>query len=313
MDNGRNGALVGDATFNSFWNQLFCAPAGVLKIAIRGTLSLSHGAQGTHPPICLVGSTLVQLNLSWRLLRTGEHTPHHDRVCTGHDRLGDVPGESDATVCYERNIGPLEGLTDVSDGRDLGNAGSCHNSGGADRAGTDAHLDTIHASLRKSQRCSCRRNIATNDLHGRKTALDEFDRINHVARMSVGGIHNQHIDASRDQSFRSLGRIRACTHGCPHPQLTIGILAGVGKALGFVEVFYSNHATQIERVINNQNLFNAVSVQQLLHLPHVCALLDRDQLVLASHYVGDRFFGIGLKPHIATGNDTHQILAIQHR
>ncbi len=56
-----------------------------------------------------------------------------------------------------------------------------------------------------------------------------------------------------------------------------------------------------------------MAVQQLLHLRQFGAFLDGHQFVPRRHDGGDQLLRIGFKAYIATGDDTHQVLAIEHR
>ena len=130
--------------------------------------------------------------------------------------------------------------------------------------------------------------------------------------MTVRGVDHQHVHTGSDQGVHSLVSIGAGTNGGADAQLAIGILTGVREAFGLIKIFHGDHAAQVKRVVNHQYFLDPVLVQQLLHLGEIGALLHRHELVARGHDGRDEFLRVGLKTHIAPGDDTNQILAIEH-
>src|SRR5476651_973320 len=116
MDDGAQGALVRNSSFDAFRYKLLGACRGILEVSVGGTLGLGHGAQRTHAAVSLVRTTLEQFDLAWRFFSTGEHRTHHHAGSTGYDGLGQVTGETDAAVGDQRNASALKGRGDVGDG-----------------------------------------------------------------------------------------------------------------------------------------------------------------------------------------------------
>ena len=231
----------------------------------------------------------------------------------GHQRLGDIAGETDAAVRNQRDIGAFEGGGDIGDGGDLRHAGAGDDARGADGARTYPHLDPVDPGLGQGDGGGGRGDIATYHLDRGVVALDHAHPLYHVARMAVGGIHHQHIHAGTHQRFYPLIGIRAGAYGGANPQLAIGVLTGQREALGFVEVLDGDHTAQVEIVVHHQDFLDAVLVQQALYLLGTGALLDRDQLVPGGHDLRDELLRVGLETHVPTGDDAHQVLAVQHR
>ena len=94
--------------------------------------------------------------------------------------------------------------------------------------------------------------------------------------------------------------------------MTVGILAGVGKALRLVEILHGDHAAEFKIVVHHQQFFDAVAVQFLLYFGEFRALFHRYQLVLCGHDLRHTFLRVRLKAHVAAGDNPHQVAAIQY-
>src|SRR5690606_13141351 len=138
VDDRDDAALVGHAAFNAFRNQLVDVVAGILEIAIRGTVR--HGTQAAHAAIGLVRTSLIQHDLTGSFLRAGEHATHHARRSACGQCLGDVARIANAAIRDQRNTGTLKRFRDIGNGRDLRHTHTGHNTRGADRARPDTHF-----------------------------------------------------------------------------------------------------------------------------------------------------------------------------
>ena len=81
----------------------------------------------------------------------------------------------------------------IHDCRDLRDADSRDNTRGTDGSGTDPDLDAVCA--RADQRlCSlCRGDIPGDDLQIGKMLFDHTNHTEHICRMAVGTVHNNHV------------------------------------------------------------------------------------------------------------------------
>ena len=76
-------------------------------------------------------------------------------------------------------------------------------------------------------------------------------------------IHYDDIHASFCQRCNPLFRIRTGTNRRAHTQTSLLIFTGHGIVFGFLNILNGDHAFKVEVVINYQNFFNAIFVQQL--------------------------------------------------
>ena len=90
----------GNPPLDPLGNQLQAAFDVVLHIAVAA--SRLHGLERPHPPVHLVASPLKQDGLPGTLLRPREEAPDHDGVGARGQGLGDITGELDAAVGYDR-------------------------------------------------------------------------------------------------------------------------------------------------------------------------------------------------------------------
>ena len=75
---------------------------------------------------------------------------------------------------------------------------------------------------------------------------------------------------------------------------------------GLLDVLDRDQADAVIGVIDHDQLFDAVLMQQLLGFVLRHAALDGDQLVLG-HQLGDRLIEMGCKTHVAVGQDADQL------
>src|SRR5690606_23710287 len=310
----RQRPLVGYATFDAFGHQLLGAGTGVLEVTVsRTTTGIGHRAQRAHATVGLVGTALEEFDFTRCLFGTGEHGPHHHHRSAGGDRLGQIAGEADTAVGNQRHAGVLEGSGHVGDGRHLGHAHPGNDTGGADGARANAHLDRIGASSDQCQRGGASGDVATNHLDLGEGLLDPANALDHALGVTMGGVDNDHVDAGLDQcshTFRGLG---TGTHGRADPQATLLVLAGQRVGLGLLDVIHGHHALEAESVIDNQYSLDAMLVQQLAHFTGGRAFLDGDQTLFRRHHFAHLGIQARFEADIPGGDDTDQVVVVQHR
>ena len=310
MDDAAHRAAVRHAAFDAFRHQLV-GGGGVLEVAVLRPLL--HGSQRTHAAVALVRTALVQLGLARRFLGTGQQAANHDGRGTGGQRLADVARVADATVGDQRDA-VLQRFGHQVDGGDLRHADAGDDARGADRARADADLHCVRAAVQQRQCGFAGADVATDDLHVREVLLDPADAVQHALRVAVRGIHHDHVHAGGDQRFHAAIGIATHADGSADQQAGRQILGSVREVGVLLDVLDGDQATQFERIIDHQHLFDAVAVQQLQHFIRRGAFLDRDQAILLGHDVADRIVQLGLEAHVAVGHDAgQQAVAAHHR
>src|SRR3954469_16969271 len=147
LDDCDDRPFVGHSAFHTFGHQLVGRFFVVLKIAIARTLL--HGADRAHATVRLVGAPLIELDLARRFFRAGEQATEHDRIRTGCNRLGDVPGITDTAVGDHRPPRLFDYARDILHSGDLRHPPARHDTRGAYRARANADLDAVGAVIQQ--------------------------------------------------------------------------------------------------------------------------------------------------------------------
>src|ERR1700712_4508382 len=313
VNDGAQRAFIGNAAFDTFRYQFLGAFGGVLEVAVRRTLGLGRRAQRTHAAVGLVRPTLEQFDFAWRLFGAGEHRAHHHAVGTGHDGLGQVTGETDAAVGDQWNVGAFEGRSDVGDGADLRHADTGNDTGGADGARTDTDLYPVSAGFDQCASSSAGGDVAADDLDVREVLLDPANAVDHAFGVTVCGVDDDHVNAGSDQGTDALAGVLAGTDRGADTQTTLVVLAGQRIGLGFLDVLDGHHALEREVVVDDQDFFQTVLVQQVAHFVLVGAFTDGDQTLFGRHHFTDRDIQTVFEAHIARGHDADEFTVMQDR
>ncbi len=276
-------------------------------------MHLAHGADGTHPAVGLVGTPLVELDFTGRLLGAGKQATDHHRIGAGDERFRDVSGVADTAIGDQRNSAVAQRVRHLGDGRYLGYTDACDDTGRADRPRADADLDAVSPRLDQGFRRIACDDVAAEYLHVRVLLLDARDAVEHAFRKPVRGIDDEHVDARLDQRIDPVVRIVAGADRRTDPKRPARILAGAWEVLGFLEILGGDHALQFEVVADHQHLLDAVLVQQRHNLFLVGALAHGHQALLRSHDRGHRRIELCLKAQIAAGHYANGLVLADDR
>ncbi len=122
----------------------------------------------------------------------------------------------------------------------------------------------------------------------------------------MGGVDDQQVHPGVDQRQRPLEALVADSRGSRDAQAPLIVLDGVGIELGLLDILDGDEACAAIVGIDDQQLFDAVLVQQHLGLVLGDAIAYRDQL-FKGHQFADGLGGMGGEAHIAMGEDAHQL------
>jgi hypothetical protein len=123
--------------------------------------------------------------------------------------------------------------------------------------------------------------------------------------MAMCGIDDDHVAAGLQQAFGpghplvADGRRR----GDAEPPLVV--LAGMRIEARLFDVFYGDEANAILLGIDDEELFNAVVMEEPLRLLLAHSVADPHQ-VLMRHQFGDALIRVGGEAHVAIGEDADQ-------
>ena len=313
MHDGAHRALVRHAAFDAFRHQLLGTGRGVLEVTVGRTLSLSHGAQRAHAAVGLVGTALEQLDLTRSFFGTGQHGADHHRGSAGSDGLGQVAGETDATVGNQRYAGTFQRGSHIGHGTDLRHADAGNDTGGADGARADTDLHAVCAGLSQSTGRVASGDVAADDLHLREVLLDPAHAVDHALGVAVSGVDDDHVNAGRYQCGNAVTGIGTGTDGSADAQAALLVLAGQRVGLGLLDVVDGHHALEGEGVVDDQYTLDTVLVQQGTHGVLVGAFGDGDQTLFGRHHFAHLGVQTALETYVTGGDDADQVAIGQHR
>ena len=311
VDDRRHRALEGHAAFDAFRHELLDFARGVLEVAVLA--ALGHRTQRAHAAIALVATALEQLDLARGFLGAGEHAAHHHGGGTGGNGFCKVTGVAHAAIADERDA-VLQGVGDIHDGRNLRHAYAGDDARGADRAGTNPHLDGIGTRIGKRQRGLGGGDVAADDLQFIAILLlDRRDAIQNALAVAVGSVDHHHIHARIHQRSHALVGVRPRAHSRAHAQATTLVLAGIGMVGGLLHVLDGDQPAQLEGIVHHQHFLDAVLVQLADHLVLARAFTHRDEAFLGRHHAADGRIKTGLEAQIAAGDDADELAVVHHR
>ena len=122
------------------------------------------------------------------------------------------------------------------------------------------------------------------------------------------GVDQQYVNASGNQCVNALFVARARADCRANAQTPLLIFTGVRFTFRFLEIFYGDHADQMEAVIHNQRFLNAFFVHFGKNHFTRFTFAHRDQALFRRHIHADRLAQVGDKTHVTTGNDTDQLV-----
>ena len=314
VNDGDHGAFVGHTTLNAFGHQLVgirVAGRGLLKVAV-GT-ALLHGTNASHAPVAFVAAALKQDDFARCFFGTGKHATHHHRAGPCGQCFGNVAAVANAAIGNQGNPRTLECGGHVVDGHDLGHAYASHNTGGANAARANAHFDAIGACLHQCQCRSTCGDVAANYVNIRVIFLDPTHTIKHTLAVAVGSVNHDGVNAGTHQRFNPLFRALAYPNGRANTQFPLAITCGIGKTGLLSDVFDSDQALKLKRVVNYQQAFQFVLVQQRFGLQQRGAIRYRHQLFARRHDLTDGDVVTGFKAQVAPGDDAYDLAAVADR
>ena len=114
-------------------------------------------------------------------------------------------------------------------------------------------------------------------------ALDLPHAVDDAARMAVGGVDHDDVDAGLHQALEPLVAVAADADGGAGAQLAGGVLGGVGMLGRLEDVLDGHQAAQLERRVHHQHALEPVLVHQRLGFVEARAFAHRDQPFARRH------------------------------
>ncbi len=150
-------------------------------------------------------------------------------------------------------------------------------------------------------------NVTSHNLHIGIKGFQAFNRAQNTSGMAVRCIYHQHVHTSFNQHFGAVKAIFAHTCCCCTAQAAQAILDSQRMSNSLIHILNGDDTYATVCIINHQQFFNAVLVQQLAGRICIHTVFNRDQPILG-HQLGNRLVGVYGKASITVGKNTHQLL-----
>ena len=130
-------------------------------------------------------------------------------------------------------------------------------------------MPTLTASAPAS--ISAMRAVVGGDVAGEQVDLREAllalaDGFEHARGVAMRGVDGERVDAHFDQLGGALQEVAGGADGAGHAQAALVVLAGVGILQLLLDVFDGDQAFELVVVVDDQQLFDAVLVEDLFGL-----------------------------------------------
>ncbi len=177
----------------------------------------------------------------------------------------------------------------------------------ADAPRTDPDLHGIDAGVDESLGPLYRRHIAGDDLHVREFFLRRAHGVDDAAVVAVRRVDDDDVDTGADESRGAFVPIRSWTDGGPDAEATLVVLDGQGVLVRLKDVLDRDEPDEFASV-DDEQLLDAVFVQELLRLVHVHAGGDGHELL--RHERADGLVEVLLEPDVSGGENPDGLFAL---
>src|SRR5208337_1158911 len=211
----------------------------------------------------LEGAALIENGFARSFFGTGEEAADHDAGSAGSDGLGDVPGIFNAAIGDDGDAGVFGGSGGFHDGGELGNASAGDDARGADGAGADADLKAVNAERDEFPGAFVSGDVAGDNLHFRQAVANGLDGFDDAFGVAVSGINGEDIGFAFGHFDGALEKIAGGANGGADVEAAVIVFGGAGIFEFFLDVFYGDETLEIEILVNDEELFDAVLLKDL--------------------------------------------------
>ncbi len=177
----------------------------------------------------------------------------------------------------------------------------------ADRAGADADLHGVHASIDQRFRRLGRGHIAGDEIDRGVLAADRGHHVEHALRVSVGRVDDDHVHVRCDKRGGPIQRIARDSHGGTDPQPPDSSFDALGILDLLLDVFDGDQALQFETPDRRRAVSRPCGdAKSAARLSAWSYYRHRDQ-VLSGHDRRDRPVDVGLEPQVPIGQNADEL------
>lgn len=127
----------------------------------------------------------------------------------------------------------------------------------------------------------------------------------------MGGVDHDNVHARSNQRADAFAGVFTGADRSADTQTTLVVLARERPGFGFLDVLDGHHALERELVVDDQDFFQTVLVQQVTHFVLVGAFADGDQTLFRRHHFANGDVQAGFKTDVAGGHDADELAIMQ--
>jgi hypothetical protein len=211
---------------------------------------------------------------------------------------------------------PLPGQRggDVVDGHDLRHADAGHDARGADRARADADLHRVGAGFHQRAGGVAGGDVAADHVDLRIVLLDPAHAVDHALALWPCAVSTTIASTPAFTSASTRSSVPSPTPtAAPTRSRPLASRAAFGKLVCLVMSLTVIRPLSSQALVDDQQAFELVLVQQRLRFGKRGAVGDGDQLLARRHDLADRHVVAALEAQVAPGHDAHHLAAIEDR
>ena len=175
-------------------------------------------------------------------------------------------------------------------------------------------LTAVDARVDQRLRRLGRHDVAGDELQPGMRLADALDRRDHAARMAVRGVDDHEVHARRHELGDAIERVRRGADRGADPQPSVLVLAGAREVARLLDVLDRDHAAQAAVAVHDQDLLDAVPVQQQQDLLARRVLAHGHELLARRHDLRHRQVELLLEADVAVRDDADHLVAVRrHR
>src|SRR6266403_4412840 len=255
--------LVWDAAFDSLGYRLAALDVFFfLRIAVGG--AFLHGGGRTHSAVGLEGAALIENGFARRFFGAGEKAANHHAGRPSGDGFGDVAGKFDAAIGDDGNAGAFSGARGFCNGGDLRHAGAGDYARGADGARTHADFQAVDTERDEILCAFVGGHVAGDELHVRQTIANGFNGVHHARGVAVRSVDSDDVRLALGHFDGAFEEIASCANGGADAEATLLVFCGARIFELFLDVFHGDEAFEVEVLIDYEEFFNAMLLEEAL-------------------------------------------------
>mmetsp|Transcript_1984 Transcript_1984/g.4358 ORF Transcript_1984/g.4358 Transcript_1984/m.4358 type:complete len:438 (-) Transcript_1984:449-1762(-) len=268
---------------------------------------LRHGLDAPHPAVPLEPHPVLVEVIPRRVVRPGEHAPHHDAGGSQGQRLGDVSGGFDAAVGQYGHAVPPREFGDVVHGRRLGASHGAHLLRGADGSDAHAHPQAVRARLDQVEGLQRRHDVAGDHLQFGMTRLEMLHYFDLEGGVSLRRVHDDDVHSRLHQRLGPFPILRSRADGRAHQQLLRhGVLARLGKLDILQQIRPRDERDQLVVLVDDGKLTLLGLLQYFVGFREFHSLLGHRELFARGHDLAEFHGLIRDECDVAVGYDAHE-------